>query len=282
MNQHDKHSTIILEDRPKEGLKKKIYIIIFEADTKRGKLFDIVLLWAILISVVAVILESESSILVGHRNLFTILEWALTLFFTFEYFLRLYVSKRPLKYAGSFFGLIDLFSILPTYLSLMFPGTHFLMVVRAFRLLRVFRILKLVRFVDAAGVLGTALKASRHKIFIFLGALVCLVLILGTCMYIVEGEQSGFSSIPVSMYWTIVTMTTVGYGDIVPVTTIGKFVASIMMLLGYAIIAVPTGIVTSELTESKKTENLKAECQRCKEALLEQANYCHACGEAKK
>lgn len=278
------HSTENHEDRPEaEGLRRKLFIIIFEADTELGRLFDIALLWAILISVLAVILESDNSILENHRTLFTNLEWILTVFFTAEYLLRLAVTKRPLKYAFSFYGLIDLLSILPTYLSLIFPGTHFLMVIRVFRLLRVFRILKLVQFIDAASGLGAALKASRYKIFIFLGSIMCLVMILGTCMYIVEGEQNGFTSIAQSMYWTIVTMTTVGYGDIVPTTTLGKFVASFMMLMGYAIIAVPTGIVTSEMNESKKREglleSLDEKCERCRSSIIKQANYCHICGE---
>jgi len=276
-----KHSTESHEDRPeKEGLRRRLFIIIFEADTKLGKYFDVALLWAIVVSVLAVILESDSSILENHRQLFTNLEWVLTAFFTLEYVLRLYVTKRPMKYTLSFYGVIDFLSILPTYLSLIFPGTHFLMVIRAFRLLRVFRVLKLVQFVDASIGLGGALKASRYKIFIFLGSIICLVLLLGTCMYIVEGEQNGFTSIPQSMYWTIVTMTTVGYGDIIPTTTLGKFVASVMMLVGYAIIAVPTGIVTSEINEAKKNAKTSdSKCEKCRAELIDEANYCHICGE---
>jgi len=274
------HSTENHEDRPeKNGLRRKIFIIIFEADTRLGKIFDIALLWAILISVAAVILESDSSILSDHRTLFTNLEWVLTLFFTAEYALRLSVNKRPLRYAFSFFGVVDLLSILPTYLSLFFPGTHYFMVIRAFRLLRIFRILKLVQFIDASIDLGGALKASRYKIFIFLGSIMCMVLIFGTCMYIVEGEQYGFTSIPQSMYWTIVTMTTVGYGDIVPATTVGKLIASFMMLVGYAIIAVPTGIVTSEMNDQMKNKKSKLKCEKCKSELISKANYCHICGE---
>jgi voltage-gated potassium channel len=275
-----KHSTESHEDRPEfDGLRRKLFIIIFEADTKLGKYFDVALLWAILISVLAVILESDSSILANHRKLFTNLEWVLTVFFTIEYVLRLVVSKRSLNYVFSFYGLIDLLSILPTYLSLIFPGTHFLMVIRVLRLLRVFRILKLVRFIDASIDLGGALKASRYKIFIFLGSILCMVLIFGTCMYIVEGEQNGFTSIPQSMYWTIVTMTTVGYGDIIPTTTLGKFVASFMMLVGYAIIAVPTGIVTSEMNNQSKNKSSDDKCEKCKSDLITKANYCHICGE---
>jgi len=277
----NKHSTESHEDRPEfKGLRRKLFIIIFEADTKLGKYFDVALLWAILISVLAVILESDSSLLANHRMLFTNLEWVLTVFFTAEYALRLFVSKKPWSYVFSFYGVIDLLSILPTYLSLIFPGTHFLMVIRVLRLLRVFRILKLVQFVDASIDLGGALKASRYKIFIFLGSILCMVLILGTCMYIVEGEQNGFTSIPQSMYWTIVTMTTVGYGDIIPTTTLGKFVASFMMLVGYAIIAVPTGIVTSEMNDQRKNKSSDGQCAKCQSDLVVKANYCHICGES--
>jgi voltage-gated potassium channel len=275
---HDETSTVNLEERPPEGLRRTLYIIIFEADTKLGKLFDVVLLWAILISVTAVILESDKYILKNTGSFLIYLEWVLTGFFTTEYLLRLYVSKSAKKYAFSFFGVIDLLAIIPTYISLLLPGTHYFMVVRVLRLLRVFRILKLVRFVRAASILGEAVKASRYKIFVFMGVIISMVLVFGTCMYIVEGEESGFVSIPQSMYWTIVTMTTVGYGDIVPMTVLGKFVASAMMLVGYAIIAVPTGIVTSELAEATRHANMKR-CSRCKEPLVDQANYCHKCGE---
>jgi len=286
MSLEDKHpdlakedlSTLDLEGRPEGGLRRKIYIIIFEAESYWGKIFDMVLLWAIVISVIQVILESERSISQNFAQTLFYAEWALTIFFTLEYILRLYVSKKPLRYAKSFFGIVDLLSILPTYISLFIPGTHYLMVIRALRLLRIFRILKLARFTSAARVLLTAMSASRYKIYIFLGVVLSFVLILGTCMYIVEGDtQEGFSSIPRSMYWTIVTMTTVGYGDIVPITTFGKFIASIMMLLGYAIIAVPTGIVTNELVTAEKTSEKK--CIRCKRNILLISNYCHYCGQ---
>ncbi len=278
-----KHSTVDIEGRPNSGLRRKLYIIIFEADTKLGRLFDVALLWAIAISILAVILESDSNIRAAYGKPLVYLEWILTIVFTLEYLLRLYVSKLPLKYMTSFFGIVDLLATLPTYISVLFPGTQFLMVVRVLRLLRVFRVLKLVRFIKAASVLGEALKQSRHKIYIFLGVIVSIVLILGTCMYIVEGGESGnFSSIPQSMYWTIVTMTTVGYGDIVPVTTLGKFVASIMMLIGYAIIAVPTGIVSAEISESYRQDHPGGKCKRCEESLYSDSNYCHKCGEKKK
>jgi len=278
ISEEDNLSTVDLEGRPESGLRRKIYIIIFEADTYWGRIFDMVLLWAIVISVLQVILESERSISQNFVEVLFYAEWILTIFFTLEYILRLYVSKKPLRYAKSFFGAVDLLSILPTYLSLIIPGTHYLMVIRALRLLRIFRILKLARFTSAARVLLTAMAASRYKIFVFLGVVLSCVLILGTCMYIVEGDvQEGFASIPRSMYWAIVTMTTVGYGDIVPATTFGKFIASLMMLLGYAIIAVPTGIVTNELVTAEKTAEKK--CIRCNRNILLISNYCHYCGQ---
>ncbi len=278
--QDDDLSTIDLDGRPEGGLRRTLYIIIFEADTYLGKLFDMVLLWAIVISVVQVILESEKSINQYFGNTLFYAEWILTIFFTIEYILRIIVSKKPLRYVKSFFGVVDLLSILPTYLSLIVPGTHYLMVIRALRLLRIFRILKLVRFAKAARVLGSALTASKYKIFVFLGVVLSLVLIMGTAMYIVEGDlQIGFSSIPRSMYWTIVTMTTVGYGDIVPISSMGKFIASIMMLMGYAIIAVPTGIVTNEIVAAEKKEfNTQILCPGCKKRPIPSSNFCHHCG----
>jgi len=254
------------EGRPSSGIRRSLYIIIFEADTSLGRLFDIALLIAILFSVLAVILETVPSLQEHHRLFFFYFEWVVTCIFTLEYALRLFVAKKPLRYAFSFFGLIDLLSILPAYISLFSPGVRYLMVVRVLRLLRVFRILKLVRYVAAIKVLQQAIFASRFKIYIFLGVIGTLVLIMGTLMYIVEGDQSGFNSIPQSMYWTIVTMTTVGYGDVVPVTTLGKVIASFMMLIGYAIIAVPTGIVTSELHDAQKEQNAmlkKLVCPHC-------------------
>jgi len=262
----DDYSTEDLEGRPPSGVRRSLYIIIFEADTKLGRLFDIALLVAILLSVVAVILETVPSLQEHHRLAFFYFEWAATLVFTLEYILRICVARKPLRYIFSFFGLIDVLSILPAYISFLFPGIRYLMVVRVLRLLRVFRILKLVRYVEAIRVLQKALVASRYKIYIFLGVIGTLVLIMGTLMYIVEGDQTGFQSIPEAMYWTIVTMTTVGYGDVVPLTIMGKLIASFMMLIGYAIIAVPTGIVTSELYDAQQEENntsKKLVCSDC-------------------
>jgi voltage-gated potassium channel len=226
---------------------------------------------------VQVILESDSGISSRNQEVFLYMEWFFTFLFSLEYLLRLFVTKNPVRYAKSFFGWVDIFAILPTYINFIFPGAQYLMVIRVFRLLRIFRILKLVRFTKAASILSQALSASRYKVMVFLGVIMSLVLILGTCMYIVEGDQDGFSSILKSMYWAIVTMTTVGYGDVVPISSIGKLIASIMMLLGYAIIAVPTGIVTSELMEAQKQEQNRGPCSRCKTPLLDDANYCHKC-----
>ncbi|NQZ19132.1 MAG: ion transporter [Bdellovibrionales bacterium] len=266
-----------MEGRPSHGLRRQLYIIIFEAETRLGKLFDVALLWAIVISIFSVILESDKAIDRVIEPYATYVEWVVTAFFTVEYILRLYVSKRLLRYAFSFFGVIDFLSIIPTYISLIFPGSQYFMVIRVLRLLRVFRILKLARYIKASRTLGQALVASRYKISIFLGVILSLVLIMGTCMYIVEGEQSGFSSIPRSMYWAIVTMTTVGYGDIVPQTTLGKMIASFMMLIGYAIIAVPTGIVTTELAEAKNNVS-PVNCNNCGAPLGDHDKYCSQCG----
>ncbi|MFT6217259.1 MAG: voltage-gated potassium channel [Roseivirga sp.] len=259
--------------------RKKLYIIIFESDTPAGKAFDIALLWAILLSVLAVILESVVSLNEDYGTLFTTIEWVLTIGFSLEFMLRLYVSEKPLKYAFSFYGIIDLLAVLPAYVSLVFSGTQYLLIIRALRLLRVFRILKLGRFVGEGEELARALKGSRHKIIVFLGLVITVVMIAGTAMYMIEGGENGFSSIPVSMYWAIVTLTTVGYGDIAPQTVIGQALASFIMVMGYAIIAVPTGIVTSELVKDKnKLEKIK--CANCNK-LGHDANaaFCKYCGE---
>ena len=270
-NTKDDYSTEDHEGRPYSGLRRSLYIVIFEADTKLGRIFDVALLWFILLSIICVVLETVPSMLDHYRLLFLTLEWVMTFVFTAEYLLRLYVSRKPKRYALSFFGLIDLLSVLPAYMSLLFPGVHYLMVIRIFRLLRVFRILKLVRYISATTHLQKALVASRFKIYIFLGFIGALVLIMGTLMYIVEGgvQSEGFHSIPQSMYCTIVTMTTVGYGDIVPVTTIGKVIASFMMLIGYAIIAVPTGIISSELQDVSSGANSNS-----KEPNAKVCSYC--------
>ena len=277
-----KPSTKNPPQRPLKGLRKKIYIIVFEANTFYGKLFDTILLWTILISIVAVVIESDRNFLSQHKGTLHIIEWVVTGIFTLEYVLRLAISKNPFQYAKSFFGVIDLLTVLPAYLSIFIPGAQSLMVLRVLRLLRVFRIFKLVRFVKAGEFLRQSLYASRYKIAIFLGVMASLVLIMGTFMYMVEGHQYGFSSIPKSMYWAIVTITTVGYGDVVPQTPLGRFTASFMMLIGYAIIAIPTGIVSSQMVTSRSkasTALSKNQCPRCSHPTLKDANYCHICSE---
>jgi voltage-gated potassium channel len=256
-----------------------IHEVIFGTDTTWGKGFDVVLLWAILLSLVAIMLESVPPFRESHGNVLQIVEWVFTLFFTAEYLLRLWVSAEPRKYALSFFGIIDFLAVIPTYLSLFVAGTHFLMVIRAIRLLRIFRILKLARYLSGARLLVTSLRASKEKIFVFLSAVLTLVTILGTMMYMIEGGENGFDSIPRSIYWAVVTLTTVGYGDIAPGTTFGQFVAAFIMILGYAIIAVPTGIVGVELSRATKSDD-PFECPRCGESQhFETARFCHKCGE---
>lgn len=229
------------------GLRELIYIVIFEADTRAGKAFDLGLIFFILLSVVLVMLDSIPGIhdqwgvwLLGG-------EWLITGLFTLEYLLRLVVARRPARYVRSFYGVVDLLSILPTYLGIFFPGMHFLTTVRILRILRIFRILKLVQFLGEGSNLWQALKRSRHKITVFLTTVLTVVIVVGSLMYLIEGAASGFTSIPKSIYWAIVTMTTVGYGDIAPATPLGQIVASLLMIVGYGIIAVPTGIVTSEM-----------------------------------
>ena len=278
-----KVSTINLSKRPLKGIRRKIYIIIFEAETFYGKIFDMILLGTILVSIVAVMIESDKNTLSSqYQHELLIVEWVVTGIFTIEYILRLIVSKYPWQYAKSFFGVIDLLTVLPSYLSIFIPGTQSLMVLRVLRLLRIFRIFKLIRFIKAGEFLAQSLYANRYKIAIFLGVIASLVLIMGTFMYMVEGDQYGFSSIPKSMYWAIVTITTVGYGDVVPQTSLGRFTASIMMLIGYAIIAIPTGIMSSQMLFSHRKVSkdfFTAQCPRCLSPTFEDANYCHVCAE---
>lgn len=259
--------------------REKIYEVIFEADTPAGKVFDILLLLIILASIVLVMLESMAGVNQEYGRLLHIAEWLITGIFTIEYLLRVWVVHKPWKYVLSFYGLIDLLSVMPTYLSLIFTGSHSLMVIRAIRLLRVFRILKLTRYTQAGNNLGKALWASREKIFVFLFFVVNLVIIVGTLMYLIEGPEHGFKSIPSSIYWAIVTMTTVGYGDISPETPTGQLLASVVMIVGYAVIAVPTGIVTSEIIRGSKTTSNTQVCPNC---LYDQhdndASFCKKCG----
>ncbi len=261
------------------SLKERIYIIIFEADTKKGKAFDVFLLWAILLSIVIVLLESVQSLRELFGFHFRVLEWVLTVLFLIEYVFRIYCARDRLKYLFSFFGLVDILSILPTFLSVFVVGSHSLLVIRGLRLLRIFRVFKLGRHTKAAGILLTALQASRAKITVFLGAVLALVLVMGSLMYLIEGAESGFSSIPRAMYWAVVTMTTVGYGDIVPQTPLGQGLAALIMICGYGIIAVPTGIVSAELANvESQNENLR-HCKSCSSPIANNnAQYCHQCG----
>lgn len=242
--------------------RRRVHEIIFEADTPAGKAFDVALLVAILASVLAVMLESVESIRQDWGPELYLVEWAFTILFTIEYMLRLLSVERPGRYARSMFGIIDLVSILPTWVSLLIPGAQTLMVVRAFRLLRVFRIFKLGHFLGEAAALTAALRASLRKILVFLASVVIIVLCVGTLMYLIEPEESGFTSIPVSVYWAVVTMTTVGYGDIAPVTVLGRFLATLLMIAGYGILAVPTGIVTVELSRRGREVSTQA-CPSC-------------------
>lgn len=255
-------------------LKNRLYKIIFEADTKAGKTFDLLLLYAISISVLMVILESVPEIGNRFKAFFWFSELLLTILFSLEYLTRIAVSPSPRKYIFSFWGIIDLLSVLPTYLSIVFSGYHYLLVVRIFRLLRVFRILRLARFNKEAGIIIEAMKYSYYKITVFLIAVFFLTILLGTMMYVAEGGEKGFTSIPQSIYWAIVTITTVGYGDMVPSTAFGKFLSSFVMLLGYAIIAVPTGIVTVELSKSSNNKL----CNYCNNKNPSEANFCNKCG----
>lgn len=262
--------------------KERIHEIIFEADTPLGKLFDIILLGAIIASVIVVILESVQEYHDRFGLLFKILEWIFTVLFTAEYVFRLYCVYRPIKYAKSFYGIIDLLSILPTYLGLLIAGAESLMVIRALRLLRVFRIFKLGNYMSQGEYIVSALKASRPKITIFLIFIVLCVSIIGSAMYLIEGgqENTGFTNIPQGIYWAIVTLTTVGYGDITPVTEIGRFLSAIVMILGYAVIAVPTGIVSGEIINQTKVKHNTQACRFCaNEGHDDDALYCKYCGE---
>ncbi|SNT26629.1 voltage-gated potassium channel [Ekhidna lutea] len=251
-------------------LRNQLFHIVFGTDTRAGKLFDIILLWAIVLSVLSVMLESVKEISETYDTVFFISEWFFTILFTVEYILRLSITAKPKKYAFSFFGIIDLLATLPTYITLFVAGGSYLIVIRSIRLLRIFRILKLGRYLREASVLSNALAASRYKIFIFLGAVFTLAMIMGTLMYMIEGGESGFTSIPRSIYWAIVTITTVGYGDIAPQTVLGQSFASMLMLMGYAIIAVPTGIVTSEIAQAEKDKKKEESSGR---------GVCVACGK---
>lgn len=259
----------------------RLHEVIFESNTTAGKVFDICLLISILASIAVVMLDSISSLHIRYERTFFILEWSFTILFTIEYLLRLICIRKPMRYALSFLGLVDLLSILPMYLSIFLAGAQSLLVFRALRLLRIFRIFRLTHFLSELSFLGQAIKSAAKKISIFMLIVIAIVIILGSVMYIVESNESGFTSIPESIYWAIVTITTVGYGDMTPITPAGKLIASLIMLIGYCIIAVPTGILTTEiaLMARSKKEGTEA-CPGCgKEGHDENAVFCKFCGE---
>lgn len=278
-----------MDNKLHKNWKDKLHEIIYEADTPAGKLFDVILLVTILASIVLVMFESIQSIDSRYHAFLNISEWVITILFTIEYILRIITVKKPLKYITSFYGIIDLLSTIPKYLSLIFAGTHALVALRALRLLRIFRVLKLARYLGASKNLTVALKASRAKIFVFLFAVLIIAVIIGTIMHLVEGEENGFDNIPKSVYWCIVTLTTVGFGDIAPQTPLGQFIASLVMILGYGIIAVPTGIVSAEYSaqgkvkeEPKKDNKVHVNTQCCVNCLNDKhqdgAEFCYKCG----
>ena len=259
------------------NIKNKVYIVVFRSDTRAGKLFDILLLWLIILSILLVFMESVESFRKVYHHEIRLLEWVFTFLFTIEYILRVYSSRNTRHYVFSFYGLVDLVALLPGYFALLLQGGQYFIVLRAIRLLRVFRILKLTRYLYEGNVLGKALKASMYKITVFLSAVVTLVTIVGTMMYVIEGEEHGFNSIPESIYWAIVTITTVGYGDVSPGTPLGRFVASILMIIGYGIIAVPTGIVSVEMARATQAD--AQPCPACGTLIdRSSANFCPNCG----
>lgn len=281
-----------MSNSEKISWRKRLHDVIYEADTPAGKSFDIVLLVLIIASIALVMLESVKSIDEKYHNVFEVGEWIITIFFTFEYFARIITVKKPSKYIFSFYGMIDFFSTIPQYLAFFVIGSNALLTVRALRLLRIFRILKVTRYVGESNKLSKALKDSKAKISIFLFAVLIVCIIAGTLMYMIEGEESGFTSIPVSVYWCIVTLTTVGFGDIAPVTPLGQFIAALIMIMGYGIIAVPTGIVSAEYAKdlNNKSEKVTIDgedyvhmntqsCRNCGTTKhRDDAQHCHQCG----
>ena len=267
---------------PPTGWRRRFFVVIFESDTSAGRTFDIALLFVILASVTVVMLDSVAEISARYGRLFDWLEWGFTLLFTVEYLARLACVQRPVRYGRSFFGIVDLLSVLPTYLALVLPGVHSLIDIRLLRLLRVFRILKLTEYIFEYRRLGSALYASRRKVFVFIGTVFMMVVLIGTVMYLVEGPENGFTSIPMSVYWAITTVTTVGFGDITPKTDLGRAIASFSMLLGWGVLAVPTGIVTAEMTSQRFREREHARhCAGCGSTdHSSHARFCQACGRS--
>ncbi len=270
---HTQHKHVV------QGWRCRLHEIIFEADTPAGKTFDILLLITIVMSIIVVMLDSVESIRMQHGQVLIILEWCFTILFTIEYILRLICVGKPWLYMKSFYGIIDLLAIIPTYLSLLIPASRYLLVIRALRMLRIFRVLKVVQYVNASSILVTALQASRQKIIVFLFTILNIVIIMGSLIYLIEGPENGFTSIPLSIYWCIVTLTTVGYGDILPQTGIGQVIAAFIMIMGYGIIAVPTGIVSAEMVRTREQTVSTQCCPQCSsEGHISDAKYCKDCG----
>ncbi len=267
------------EQLAKKTLKEKLFVIIFEADTRAGQLFDKTLIYLILLSLVVVVIDSVESISSKFHSGLTALEWLFTIIFSLEYIARVYCAQNRMQYIKSFYGIIDLIAVLPTYLAMLFPELHALIDVRVLRLIRIFRVFKLTEYVAEYVHLGAALAASRRKIFVFLSGVLMIVMVLGTLMYVIEGPANGFTSIPTSIYWAISTMTTVGFGDITPKTDLGRFITSIMMLMGWGTLAVPTGIVTAELASSRTEQITTRTCKECmSEGHAATDQYCRHCG----
>ena len=269
---------------PHTGLRQRIYTIVFEADTRAGRLFDEVLIAAILLSLMVVILESVEAVSARHNGVLSVLEWMFTALFTAEYAVRLWCAPKPWAYARSFYGVVDLLAVLPTYLALFFPELHALIDVRVLRLIRVFRVFKLTLYVAEFTYMGKAIKASGRKILVFLSVVLMLVLVMGTLMYVVEGPANGFTSVPVGVYWAITTVTTVGFGDITPKTDLGRALASVMMLMGWGVLAVPTGIVTAEMMAVNRASTTPVTTRTCSACLTEglgaDDHFCRHCGAA--
>ena len=275
---------IALDRKINEDTKLKWRNIIFKTESPEGKVFDTILIWIIVLSTLIVILETVTEFQRTFWWIFFILEWVFTIIFTVEYAARLYLAKKPLKYATSFYGMVDLLALIPTYISVFFLGAQHLLVVRALRLLRVFRIFKMGHFVSEGGIVVNALKASRTKIYVFISFVILMAIVIGSVMYMVEGQTNPkFSNIPKGIYWAIVTMTTVGYGDITPTSPLGQFLATLVMIMGYGVIAVPTGIVTAEISSRvMRINKMKSTiCDQCGQSEhFFTATYCHNCGES--
>jgi len=276
-----RESEAYLLGKPAAGWRRQVFNVVFESDTRAGRIFDVVLIAAILLSVAAVLADSVQSVAQRHGALLTTLEWIFTVLFTLEYIARLSCVERPLRYARSFYGVVDLIAVLPTYLAVLFPEAALLIDVRILRLLRIMRIFKLTAYLTEYRLLAEAMAASRRKIMVFLSVVVMIVLIVGTLMYVIEGPKHGFTSIPFAIYWAISTLSTVGYGDVVPRTDIGRALATVMMLIGWGILAVPTGIVTAEMT-AQRFRGRQFPHKRCRECGSEDheddAGYCRICG----